>query len=67
MAAKTKTYEIVHPLGTTTQINGNTVMTNADSGQTVIYSSESIIFNNIVAVVPADCLIYQVIKSTLTT
>lgn len=62
-----KTYEIVHPMGTTVQVQGRAVMTNVETGQTVIYSSESIIFNNIVAVVPADCLIYQVLKSTLTT
>ena len=65
MAAKTKTYEIVHPLGTTTQVNGNAVMTNADIGQTVIYSGVDIVFNNIVAVVPATCLIYEVIKSNV--
>lgn len=62
---KDKTYEIVHPMGTTVQVQGNAVMTNAENGQTVIYSSADIIFNNIVAVVPASCLIYEVFKSNL--
>jgi len=62
---KTKTYEIVHPLGNTVQVQGNAVMTNAESGQTVIYSTPDVVFNNIVAVVPVNCLIYEVIKSSI--
>lgn len=60
-----KTYEIVHPLGHTVQIEGEAVMTNVENGQTVIYSKPDIVFCNIVAVIPPTCLIYQVIKSTL--
>lgn len=63
--SKLKTYEIVHPLGTTNQVQGRAVMTNAESGQTVIYSSPDVVFNNIVAVVPATCLIYEVFKSNI--
>lgn len=61
----TKTYEIVHPLGTTVQVQGKAVMTNVENGQTVIYSSPDIVFNNIVAVVPSTCLIYEVFKSKI--
>ncbi len=60
-----KTYEIVHPLGTTIQVQGNAIMTNAENGQTVIYSGQYIMFNDIVAIVPATCLIYEVIKSKI--
>lgn len=59
------TYEIVHPMGTTIEVEGQAVMTNAETGQTVIYSSPNIVFNNIVAVVPPTCLIYKVIKSKI--
>ena len=60
-----KTYEIVHPTGHTVQVQGTAVMTNMESGQTVIYSTPEVVFNNIVAVVPATCLIYQVMKSSI--
>ena len=60
-----KTYEIVHPTGHTVQVESTAVMTNMESGQTMIYSTPEVVFNNIVAVVPATCLIYQVIKSSI--
>jgi len=63
--SKLKTYEIVHPLGTTVQVQGKAVMTNVESGQTVIYASPDVVFNNIVAVVPSTCLIYEVYKSNV--
>lgn len=60
-----KAYEIVHPNGTVTQVQGKAIMTNTETGQTVIYSSPDVVFNNIVAVVPSTCLIYLVIKSNV--
>jgi len=60
-----KTYEIVQPDGTSVQVDGQAIMTNAETGQTVIYSKPDVVFNNIVAVVPPTCLIYLVLKSKL--
>lgn len=57
------TYEITHPSGRTQRIEGYLVKD--AEGNTVICREVSMLFTNIAATVPENCLIHQIIPSAI--